>query len=388
MALDPLTAGADLLSSGLNYLSTQKTNESNERLMRDQMSWQEQMMDKQNAINDPKYQADRMRAAGLNPALGQGTTPIESHASAGVQGVSAPQLVAPQFDFGRTIQLAFQNSKTDADRKLTEENAKVVAPLAESTQKLQASQSAESDAHAKNYLEQINVYKAQSDKLISATLKDFEEMKNLSSERMLNFWRGKILRSEASHKDEQMLSEIGVNNAQIEELYERKLNLRVDSGKKAAEIGLIGEQANKEHFLGWQAKCSAGIASLDYSFLSQNPLAVQGRHFANFLNVSQVIYKGGKPTDAIWSANNPLQAAMIKAIDDKNKREWFGLNYTITKDAVKFFTGGFRKASEMTTGFRNGVMNKIGLGSFQGNTQGLPSQSNGTFGNISDYMSW
>lgn len=100
------------LSSGLNYLGTMQAQQQQADLMKQQMEFSERMQDKQNEFNDPRLQAQRMRAAGINPALGQGSTPISSMASAGAQLPNAP--ATPQFrvpeGFGDTFAKAFQGN--------------------------------------------------------------------------------------------------------------------------------------------------------------------------------------------------------------------------------------------------------------------------------------
>ena len=92
-------AGASLLGNligSANQSSVNKTNmqiaqmnnEFNERMMQKQMDYNTEMWNKENAYNTPAAQAQRLRDAGLNPALmmGQGQTGTASSAN----GVSAP----------------------------------------------------------------------------------------------------------------------------------------------------------------------------------------------------------------------------------------------------------------------------------------------------------
>lgn len=61
----------NIASSFLGYKSQQKTNESNQALMREQMQWSEDMWNKTNEYNTPAQQVERMKAAGLNPVSTQ-----------------------------------------------------------------------------------------------------------------------------------------------------------------------------------------------------------------------------------------------------------------------------------------------------------------------------
>lgn len=53
----------------MNLKINQMNNEFNERMMREQMAWQEEMWNKQNAYNTPLAMKQRYREAGLNPGL-------------------------------------------------------------------------------------------------------------------------------------------------------------------------------------------------------------------------------------------------------------------------------------------------------------------------------
>lgn len=83
-------------SSALNYLGTIQAQRQQRSMMQDQMQWQERMQDKMLDYQDPRNQAARLRAAGINPALGQGSTPIESMQAPTPPSPAAPAGV-PQF---------------------------------------------------------------------------------------------------------------------------------------------------------------------------------------------------------------------------------------------------------------------------------------------------
>lgn len=86
--------GSSLLGSALNYSAQKEANETNIMLAREQRDWEENMWNKSNEYNSPKAQIERMREAGLNPALmysqgnvGNTSTP-SAPAAARVQPVS------------------------------------------------------------------------------------------------------------------------------------------------------------------------------------------------------------------------------------------------------------------------------------------------------------
>ena len=65
-----MVAGGSSLASGiLGGIGQASTNKTNLKIAREQMAWNESMWNKQNAYNTPEAQIERMRQAGLNPAL-------------------------------------------------------------------------------------------------------------------------------------------------------------------------------------------------------------------------------------------------------------------------------------------------------------------------------
>lgn len=91
-------AGGSIASSLLGGIfgssATNKTNELQIQMMRENQQWQEKMMDKQNEYNAPTNQLGLYSAAGYNPLTALNNMSGVS-ASAGVQGVSTPQLHTP-----------------------------------------------------------------------------------------------------------------------------------------------------------------------------------------------------------------------------------------------------------------------------------------------------
>ena len=64
-----IEAGADLLSGIFSGFSQDSANQTNIQLARENREWQEKMWEKTNEYNTPAAQIERMKAAGLNPAL-------------------------------------------------------------------------------------------------------------------------------------------------------------------------------------------------------------------------------------------------------------------------------------------------------------------------------
>lgn len=73
--MDPIIGGAligagfNLISGIANSYSQQSANDTNVELARENRAWQESMWNKTNEYNTPQKQIERLRAAGLNPAL-------------------------------------------------------------------------------------------------------------------------------------------------------------------------------------------------------------------------------------------------------------------------------------------------------------------------------
>lgn len=97
--MDPII-GAALLSTGVNLVSgmlqsnaQEEANATNIQLARENRAWQEQMWNKQNAYNTPAAQIERMRAAGLNPALMYSQGNVGNAGSVGSVGTPSVQPV-------------------------------------------------------------------------------------------------------------------------------------------------------------------------------------------------------------------------------------------------------------------------------------------------------
>lgn len=82
----------NLIGSGLNWATTQYTNAQNRREAQKNRQWQEAMMDKQNAYNDPSAQIERLKKAGINPYLqgSQVNSTPSATAGSGAQATYTP----------------------------------------------------------------------------------------------------------------------------------------------------------------------------------------------------------------------------------------------------------------------------------------------------------
>lgn len=106
MALDPvigagLISGAGSLIGGItNAFGQSSANETNIQLARENREWQEMMWNKQNEYNSPAAQIQRMKEAGLNPALMYSQGNVGNAGSPG--SIPTPQ-VQPITGFGNGI---------------------------------------------------------------------------------------------------------------------------------------------------------------------------------------------------------------------------------------------------------------------------------------------
>ena len=135
LALVAIGTGGYLLGSGMtgmfNSHAQKEANRLNYQMFRENLDWQEQMMDKQNEYNLPANQMARLKAAGLNPNLvyenGGSFTP-----SASVGSVSSPTAQAPQVDFTglgseilRSMASAYQLDNLQAQTDATKAKARM-----------------------------------------------------------------------------------------------------------------------------------------------------------------------------------------------------------------------------------------------------------------------
>ena len=64
-----ISGGSNLIGGFLNYKAQREANETNVDIAREARQWNEMMWNKQNEYNTPSAQIERMKVAGLNPAL-------------------------------------------------------------------------------------------------------------------------------------------------------------------------------------------------------------------------------------------------------------------------------------------------------------------------------
>lgn len=99
-----IAGGASLIGGAISSHGQSNANKMNLKIAREQMQWNESMWHKQNEYNTPAAQIDRMRQAGLNPALmySQGNV-----GNAGeVKGYSVPVMQNESEAIGQSVQAA------------------------------------------------------------------------------------------------------------------------------------------------------------------------------------------------------------------------------------------------------------------------------------------
>lgn len=97
-------AGANLVSGLFGFGASNKTNQTNIQLQREQQAWNEKMWNMNNAYNTPVQQVKRLKDAGLNVGLmysgGQGDV---GNSSSPAQSVSPAQVTTPVNPFGGVV---------------------------------------------------------------------------------------------------------------------------------------------------------------------------------------------------------------------------------------------------------------------------------------------
>ena len=102
-----LSAGSNVLSQGINAVSTGTTNRANRRHAEKMMQWEvnanRQNWQMQNEYNHPKQQMQRLKEAGLNPNLVYGNGAVATGGQISSASGRSPQGQAPQFDLGGIV---------------------------------------------------------------------------------------------------------------------------------------------------------------------------------------------------------------------------------------------------------------------------------------------
>jgi hypothetical protein len=102
-----LSAGSNVLSQGINAVSTGTTNRANRRHAEKMMQWEvnanRQNWQLQNEYNHPKQQMQRLKEAGLNPNLVYGNGAVATGGQISSASGRSPQGQAPQFDLGGIV---------------------------------------------------------------------------------------------------------------------------------------------------------------------------------------------------------------------------------------------------------------------------------------------
>jgi hypothetical protein len=102
-----LSSGSNLISQGINAISTGTQNRANRRHAEKMMQWEvnanRENWRMQNEYNHPKQQMQRLKEAGLNPNLVYGNGAVATGGQISSASGRSPQGQAPQFDLGGIV---------------------------------------------------------------------------------------------------------------------------------------------------------------------------------------------------------------------------------------------------------------------------------------------
>lgn len=234
-----ISAGADILSTGINAVLTSEQNRKNREFAQKQADQQRvYALDDyhmQNAYNSPASQMERLKAAGLNPNLvyGNGATAtggnVRSTAPAQYEGK------APQIQLGETVGKYFttqmqmlQSDNLKAQNNVLIEQAKNIA--ADTTGKLFGADLKEFDVNLKTQLRNNTISKA------------WETTKNLNLS-------GNLTAAQIANTAERTKTEIATRQPRIQQILQstsesvqRVLNMKIQAAKSEAEISYIYSQ--------------------------------------------------------------------------------------------------------------------------------------------------
>lgn len=276
-------AASNLISNLFNRGSTNKTNEANykiaqmnnewsERMMQKQMDYNTDMWNKQNEYNDPSKQVERLKSAGINPALALsniGTGQASSASSPSLPSPSTPTMQPNRYDFsgiGNAITSALQinnlNKVQESQARFTNMQAdyygaKTMAEIA----KLQA----ETSSHtAKTYYQ--NLLNKYGDGMLGAEyLNKVRQNQSLEVQILNTIRQGVLLDKQISRYDEQTNAQIAdlvastalkysqgqLNKAELKNVIETNKALKLSNKEKEAIFDYVVDQADAARFKGY-----------------------------------------------------------------------------------------------------------------------------------------
>lgn len=264
-----------IISSGINYVSNRETNKANQHLAELANQWSLDQWNRENAYNNPVAQVERLKAAGLNPAMMYGQGGIQNLAadSPAVTSAAGTQR-AFQIDPLTAAQIANINADTnqkkvqsglfEAETDLTRNQVKVgdsVILHNTALAKMTDSQRLNIEQQTKNLAKEIDVMQSEIDK-------------NFAS---VEQYRAEVARMDVQNRNEtiQVMADQIYKNAQVKAMFEE---LEIKHQEANAYCRLVAAQcslANAEEV----AAYARALESTEHGEYLKKQAALAGQAF-------------------------------------------------------------------------------------------------------------
>lgn len=241
MGAELITAGADLLSTGINAVVQGTTNRKNRQFAKSEARWQRANSlsdyNMQNQYNSPAEQMKRLREAGLNPNLVYGNGATTQAASISPTQGAKSEATAPRVDLGGAVN-NYLNAKTQqlqqdnlkAQNIVLQEQAKNIA--ADTLQKGFGANLKEFDFNFKTDNRNQDIYKKQ--------------QTNINLHKQAGMTDASI-----ANTNERTKSEIAMRQPRIDQItqgisesLQRMLTMKIQAAKSTEEINYLMQQIN------------------------------------------------------------------------------------------------------------------------------------------------
>lgn len=341
-------AVASSLLGGIGSLiGTSSTNQQQIALMREQQQWQEKMMDKQNEYNAPVNQLGLYQAAGYNPLTALNNMSGVS-SSAGVQGVSTPQLQAPdlQTPFSQISNhimnyalMESQIKKNEADAGFTRAQQETEDAIREWKVKAQENEALLSEERRNEIKAMIDKIKADTDISKSALILNEQQQQLNDIALFYAVQMNQAQLNESIARYEKLLEDKKLSAAQKEYYLEQKKTLKSVQALNYAKANEANANANEANA---NATYIAGAKTDNTVASTENIKASTG-------NIQQDTKLKEKQTD-LTGHNAQIQGARVQYAADAaywEVQESMGRTFNNVMSGVHHGTGALKDVSDM-----------------------------------------